>query len=528
MQKLQSFVISICSGLILWAAWPTSSLTCLLFFGFVPLLFVADTVTKRNTFFLHCFIALLIWNATTTWWIWNSTDVGSIAAIIANSLLMCIPWWGYHVFKSKFSKRVSYFSLVACWMLFEYIHLNWQISWPWLSLGNAFAQQTQWIQWYEYTGVGGGTLWVLIVNILVYELIKRFKIEKVKWRIKKTLFITLLIFIPIAISILSFLQGAKQQLKNDNVIIVQPNIDPYQKFESSSVAQQLEKLIELSENKIDSNTKLVIWPETALAANVGVDEIAVANVYKLVLNFVNKYPKITLLTGIETHKILGTEKTTSSARKATQEFYYDSYNAAITFNANENFQLYIKSKLVPGVETLPSFLNILAPIFENFGGTTGGYAKDTAAKVFINAGNPFISAPVICSESIYGEYVASYVQKGANLITIITNDGWWGNTQGHKQHLAYAKLRAIETRRWVARSANTGISAVINDFGDIVETKAWNTTDAIKYYIPIKSRITFYVKYGDYLYKIFSAFALMLIVWSLVLWVKARIAKNQK
>ena len=186
MQKLQSFVISICSGLILWAAWPTSSLTYLLFFGFVPLLFVADTVTKRNTFFLHCFIALLIWNATTTWWIWNSTDVGS--------------------------KRVSYFSLVACWMLFEYIHLNWQISWPWLSLGNAFAQQTQWIQWYEYTGVGGGTLWVLIVNILVYEFIKRFKNENIKWKIKRVLLITSVIFIPIAISILSFLQGAKQMI----------------------------------------------------------------------------------------------------------------------------------------------------------------------------------------------------------------------------------------------------------------------------------------------------------------------------
>ena len=245
-------------------------------------------------------------------------------------------------------------------------------------------------------------------------------------------------------------------------------------------------------------------------------------------NFVNKYPKITLLTGIETHKILGAEKTTPSARKAPQGFYYDSYNAAITFNANENFQLYIKSKLVPGVETLPSFLNILAPVFESFGGTTGGYAKDTEAKVFVNSGNPYIAAPVICYESIYGEYVASYVKKGANLITIITNDGWWGNTQGHKQHLAYAKLRAIETRRWVARSANTGISAVINSFGDIVETKAWNTADAIKYYIPIKSRITFYVQYGDYLYKIFSVFALMIIGWSIALWIKARIAKNQK
>lgn len=522
MQKLQLLGISIFSGILLWASWPTSPLTFLIFIAFVPLLFVADAIEKRTYFFVHSFVALLIWNTLTTWWIWNSTDVGSIAAIIANSLLMCMPWWGYHVFKSKFGKRVGYCSLIACWMLFEYIHLNWQLSWPWLSLGNVFASKTNWIQWYEFTGIGGGTLWVLVVNILVHDGIKKIRTASVAFKVKRLLLIASLFIFPFFLSLVLYLQMAQKPVKKNNVVIVQPNIDPYQKFESNSTAQQIQTLIFLSEQKIDSSTKLVLWPETALASNVAIDEVEKAIIYQPVFDFVNSHPNITLLTGIETYKMLGTQKTTASARKTADGQYYDSYNAAVSIKAHEPLQFYIKSKLVPGVESLPTFLNFLGPVFEQFGGTTGGYGKDDEAKIFINTNNPFIPAPVICYESIYGEYVASYVAKGANLIAIITNDGWWGNTPGHKQHLAYAKLRAIETRRWVARSANTGISAVIDNYGDVKMSTAWNKADAIKFDIPIKTGQTFYVKHGDYLYKIFSVFALLIIGWNLIMWMKKK------
>ncbi|MFZ8281203.1 nitrilase-related carbon-nitrogen hydrolase, partial [Staphylococcus aureus] len=80
----------------------------------------------------------------------------------------------------------------------------------------------------------------------------------------------------------------------------------------------------------------------------------------------------------------------------------------------------------------------------------------------------YIAAPIICYESIYGEYIRTYVQKKATLLSIITNDGWWGNTPGYQQHLAYAKLRAIENNRWVVRSANTGVSAIINNKGNLL------------------------------------------------------------
>jgi len=133
-----------------------------------------------------------------------------------------------------------------------------------------------------------------------------------------------------------------------------------------------------------------------------------------------------------------------------------------------------------------------------------------------------VLAPIICYESIYGEYINSYVAKGANVLAVITNDGWWGNTPGHKQHLAYARLRAIETRRWVVRSANTGISAVINNYGEIKEQKPWNTAAVIKYLIPVKNELTFYVKYGDYIFKMSFFASILLLFFHVFMMIKKR------
>ena len=177
---------------------------------------------------------------------------------------------------------------------------------------------------------------------------------------------------------------------------------------------------------------------------------------------------------------------------------------------------------MPGVESLPTFLKFMGPIFEKFGGSSNGYGKSDASFVFHSDNSPYFVAPIICYESIYGEYVASYVAKGANILTILTNDGWWGNTPGHKQHLAYARIRAIENRRWVARSANTGISAVIDDKGNILETRPWDQAASFKYPIPYSEELTFYTRFGDWLYKVVSFFALLILGWQFFLVLKQK------
>ncbi len=522
MKKIQLTGLSILSGALLFAAWPVSPLTLFICIAWAPLLYISDAVNKRTAFFGYTYLSVLLWNIGTTWWIWNSTDIGTIAAILTNSFFMCLPWWGYQLFKLRYGKRIGYFSLVAFWMCFEYIHLNWQLSWPWLTLGNVFASHPDWVQWYELTGVGGGSLIILVLNLLLYELIISFRKKEKKTKIRR------LVWLIIQIPVLAFLfyayhyTGPIKKAPAYNVVIVQPNIDPYKKFDPANMQGDIDQLLRLTQQNIDSSTRLIIWPETAMSIKDWQEHVAANPYYQDIFIMMNRHPNATLLSGIETMKFYGKQPLTPTASKTLQGDFVDDFNAAVTIHAGEPLQFYNKSKLVPGVESTPAFLQFMAPLFEKFGGTAGGYGRSDESSVFTLPGNSFTVAPIICYESIYGEYVSSYVQKGANLLTIITNDGWWGNTPGHKQHLQYARLRAIETRRWVARSANTGISAVIDDNGKIVDTRAWDTEAVIKYPIPALTGLTFYVRYGDYLYKLASLLTVLLILWHLVSTIKKR------
>jgi apolipoprotein N-acyltransferase len=129
--------------------------------------------------------------------------------------------------------------------------------------------------------------------------------------------------------------------------------------------------------------------------------------------------------------------------------------------------------MVPGVETIPPFLHFLDAWFDKFGGSTGSYTGQPNRIALATTNSSYLIAPSVCYESIYGEFMSRFTHNGANIIAIITNDAWWGNTPGHLQLLDYARLRAIETRRWVVRSANTGISCVIDPAGRITESRPW-------------------------------------------------------
>jgi apolipoprotein N-acyltransferase len=194
-----------------------------------------------------------------------------------------------------------------------------------------------------------------------------------------------------------------------------------------------------------------------------------------------------------------------TARKfRSSDGYYDAYNSALFVDAEGGIDIHHKSKLTPGVEKMP-FAKLMKPL-ENFavnlGGTVGSLGSDPERKVFERKPDGLKIAPVICYESVFGEYVTEYIHKGANLIFVITNDGWWGDSPGHRQHLTFSSLRAIETRRSIARSANTGISCFIDQRGDMFQaTKYWEPA-VIRQKLNANDKITFYVRYGDYIARV--------------------------
>lgn len=535
MKQYSNIFIAILGAVLLWAAWPVSPFSFFLFIGWVPLLWVEDHIKTWKKLFGIVYLHMLIWNVLVTWWIWNASLPGALGAFVANSLLMCIPWLLFYFTKKKFGRWIGYGSLVIFWLAFEYIHHNWELSWPWLTLGNAFATHPEWVQWYQYTGASGGSVWILLTNIIAYAVFSEFRINgrTKSYYIVLGIWIAVLI-LPVIVSRI-IINLDKNDIQSDvsatkkNVVIVQPNVDPYEEKFNTPVAQLIQKMVSLSEKQIDSNTVMVVWPETAIPAQVWESEIKYSPDYQPVFKFLYEHPQISVLTGIDSYKNYGTRKEDASATArmtSKSGTYYDAFNTAAFFDADTTIQLYHKAKLVPGPEALPSFLNFLGGWFESLGGMSGSLGRDSERKVFVTKDGYFKAAPIICYESIYGEYITEYIRKGANLLVIITNDGWWGDTPGYKQHMNYARLRAIETRKWIVRSANTGISCFIDPLGNIINPQPWNEETAIKLAVPVNSRETFFVKHGDILSKALSFVAAILLVLNVAVWIKKKLARR--
>ena len=528
MNRSLPLIMAVVGGILLSVAWPPLPYTPLLFIAWIPLLWVERTLRSHGLFVGLLLLHMLIWNGLTTWWIWYASVPGAVSAITANSLLMCLPWIGYRFIKNKKGTPTGLLALISGWMAFEYIHLqDWGLSWPWLTLGNGLAGQTGWIQWYEYTGASGGTLWVLTVNILLFLQWKQHKNPDTKKILPYRWIALAILAIPIGLSNWIGNRQGDQTDPTMEVAILQPNIDPYEKVSSyTSFDQQLQTLIKQSEDNITEQTALLIWPETALYRVGGIGERELkerGRIYDSLWTFLRRHPNLTLFTGVESYGITDKKSPNSIPAPAwlqpmgrTDSLFIESYNGAALLDSSGSLAFYHKSKLVPGVETLPAFLQILSGWFEEFGGTTGGYTPQSERTV-LNTKNSFRLAPAICYESIYGEHLSRYVDKGANLLTIITNDGWWQNTPGHKQHALYAGLRAIENRRWVARSANTGISGFIQPDGRWIDPQPYNTTACIRREIPAPNADrTFYTRFGDILSKLALAFYTGIWIWVLV------------
>lgn len=501
MKTMTKVGLAVLSGLLIAAAWPVQGLAPLAFVAFVPLLYLQE---KDYSFWISS-ITFLIWNALTTWWVWKTTAFGTIGMIVLNSLFMTCVFGTYHFVKTRlYDNKKGCYLLIIFVLAFEYLHLHWQINWPWLNLGNVFSHYHTWVQWYSVTGIAGGTIWVLLANILIYKLLTNYNKTLV------VLVITIL-FVPIIISKLLYV-SYEEKGREIEIVVVQPNLDPYTEEFSLNPRQIMERNLSVAAPLVTENTRFVVSPESAIQENIWLDKIDKYYSIKELRRFIDKYPQICYVIGISAYGLApdGSENDFAARKFYDVDKYFYAYNTA-TLITQDSIQLYHKSRLTPGAEAMPSWwiLRMLKNSSLDLGGTVGTLKKDSEART-LSFDNHKVGT-LICYESVFGEYVTEFVKKGADMLFVITNDGWWGNSPGHKQHLEFSKLRAIETRRSIARSANTGISGFINQRGDIVEqSKYWEQT-ALRNSIKTNDKLTFYVRYGDYLYKI-SVFLTALVV----------------
>lgn len=528
---MKNLLYALISGILLALAWPTYGFPLLLFFAFVPLLFAEFSIRNSGKKLIKwrvfgvSYLSFFIWNLVTTYWLYFSTPFGGAFAVLVNSILMSLVFLLYHVVAKRTNFTAASAFLASIWMVFEKIHLTWDFSWPWLNLGNGFSEYFHWIQWYEYTGTFGGTLWVWLVNIAIFKALLLYREYRDKTIIYRAILkVSLLILVPIGISYLIF-ANYKPAKKSLEAVILQPNIDPYTEKYNTTDTRIGELLLRLAKEKVTDSTDILVAPETVFADGTVLPAFNKSEAAFYGRQLIYKYPHLNFLSGISFYeRFSDPQKVTSQSNQIGPMDWYDDYNSAFLMNAEDTTQFYHKSKLVVGVETFP-YQDILRPllgdIMIDLGGTVAmKTTQEERSALHLN--NDTSTAPIICYESVYGEYVTGYIRNGAEFLSIITNDAWWGDTQGHKQHLSYARLRAIETRRSVVRSANTGISAFINEKGEIEKSLGYMKRGSIKYRITLNDKKTFYVNYGDYIARIAELLAIILFVFSFLKYKRSR------
>ena len=498
---MKNYILSFFSAILLSLAWPVSGYSFFIFFAFVPLLYVIESISvslengSGKKVYLFSAITFLLFNFLTTYWVYHATMFGVVIAFLVNTFLMSSVFYLFFKSKKYFSSRLSYIGLVVFWISMEFFHLNWDLSWPWLNLGNCFSESVFLVQWYEYTGALGGSLWVLVVNILIFRVLKKPK------DLKLVSLVLMVVILPIVFSFIIKSQNNELQKESQNIVIVQPNINSYTEKFSLSYQSQLHDFIELAKTKIDSTTDLLIGPETALVESLWESKIEYSYSIRKLKDLQKDFPNLSILIGATTYKAYNSidDKSVTSRQLRHQDIWYDAYNSAIFISKSGDLDVYHKTKLVPGAEKIPFpyLLNNISALSVDLGGVSGSLGSDNYLNSFDMQGYSVL--PLICYESIYGDLNTS---KEFDFMCVITNDGWWGNTSGYKQHFSYAKLRAIEQRRAVVRSANTGQSGVINTNGDVIAFSDWNQKTAIASIVPIGNKKTFYNTNGDYIGRI--------------------------
>jgi len=531
MKRFRMLLLALLSALLLsipFFQWGTGFL---LMVAFVPLLLVEDEIARRKSkrakkdrkgrmigYALFTFIPFVL---LTTWWIYWATWTGPIASVIVNGGYMTLTFLVFHRVKRRLGKRLGYASFVIFWLAFEFLYIRAQVNFPWIILGNGFANDVMIIQWYEWTGVLGGSLWALLMNILIFKLVKGYmeKRSLAANRLRVGWVLGVLV-VPLLFSLVRFISYEEPDDPYE-MVVLQPNIDPFEKFGSIPQAEQTAYLLHIADSLATPETDYIIGPETFI--NSPGLWLSLIDQHPEVIKlqaFLKDYPKAKLVIGASTFRLYKepSEFTSTSRPYRQGDNRWDYFNSAIQLDASGEIPVYHKSMLVTGVEKMPhkEILGFLEKLVVNLGGTMRGNGYQEFRETFASPQDGTLVAPVICWESVFGEYVSDYVgDAGANFLFIITNDGWWKDTPGHRQHNSFASLRAIENRRSVARSANTGISSLIDQRGVELARIGWWERSGLRGTLNKNDHLTFYVKHGDFLGRIAVLLTVILLLYSI-------------
>ena len=468
--------LSMISGLLVGLSYPPG-FGIIALFSLVPLMRVWLTSSPRSSL-KYSFLSSIVCSMISLYWIGlnsGASIVPVIMSLVAAILYLSIFWiiTGYFIswMKKKYSKTI--YVIPFLWVGMEFLKSYGPLAFPWSNLALTQTNFLPILQIIDYTGSEGVSFWVILVNVTIYLILY----EK-QLKFKQYLILTFLIITPILYGLIKINTYNEQLREKRFISIIQPNIDPNLKWESSYRDMLYGKMDSLNTLAYNLKSDLVLWPEAALPNYMRVSYIR------------KKYEKLVQ----ETSKpiMMGTldYKTIKNRRI--------SLNGSIFFDGSTKNKMYHKLFLVPFAEYIP--LSTQFPILNNLNFGQGNFSHGEEYTLFNLDSISFSN--LICYDLSNPLIVKDFIKKGARFLTVQANVAWLQNSSGVRQFFEMAKLRAIENRTGIALSANTGISGIINPLGEVTHKIRYNKQEVINGKVFLNNEVTFYSKYGNIFSKI--------------------------
>lgn len=497
----KSVVLITVAVALFWSSWPPEKATPLIFCFAFPLFLLENIFLGKKNGNLKFMLAILIFHILsiiiTTRWLYDTNMFTSAMVHFLNSLYLSIPWLFYVLFSEKIRVRSRLLIWISSLLVVEYIHYHWFLSFPFLTLGNAFAMRPSWVQFYEYTGIFGGSLWILVINALIYLVFNKALVSK-RLPTIELIWILALITVPLVSSILTF-RNYEEKGKSLEVIAVHPNVDCRNEKYSIPQDSLISKYLDITNSSSKAGADFILWPETAIPNLDWTHKMGSNKDLQTIFAGLGKFKNAKLVTGAILYEITKDKTNANTTFQKKSGSWYKTFNSAVQLDLRSGgMQMRVKQKLVPVEETIPlgvSFLRRISPSLGGFKFSSKAKQKET----FHNKNGNQGSLPLICYESLYGEFAASQITSNVEVIFVLLNEGWYKNILGASQFMYYSALRAIETRRSIARSSNDGITCFINQKGEIEKSVSDFSPDVLHGTLKTNSKVTFYSKAGDYI-----------------------------
>ncbi len=511
-------LFAVLSGLMLGFSFPPYELGILACFGLVPLLVVLHGVERYGNAFWYVYVTMFVFHLISVNWTGGFVHgndpymmIAGSATIIIHPLFYFLPMGVYLLVRRHFSETLAVALLPILWVGYEYSHSLSEWSFPWLTLGNSQTYNLARIQFIEYTGVWGLSFWILVINVIAYLLCVRL-VERGRgmWSPSARWLLASLVVLYVAPSVHGWFvlknappsETVTAPARPVTVGMIQANVDPWDKWKVKGI-ETYTLYVQLTGSLLDSvrlpRPDIVLWPETAFPFDVISDQNQelLASLQDHLAGW-----QIGLLTGLP-HKVVYEDSASAphSARTdKTTGTRFDWYNAAAYIEPSGSTpKWYGKMKMVPFAERVPYADLFQFVDFLRWDVGIGGWqiGPDTTVFQDVRTGTRFCT--VICYESTYPGFVAEFVRRGAEFISLITIDSWWGNMSGAFQHQQIAVLRAVENRRWITRCAVGGISSFIDPYGRAHDPTELFTQRVLSRTIERRNALTYYTAHGDLL-----------------------------